>query len=275
MPLDLSVIVTAYDSGEYLGGLLDSLRDLSGSEVPREVIVVDNASRDGSAAIAGSRAGVRLIRSGRNLGLARGNNLGAREASGSSLLFLNPDITVHPGSLEALMAFQDSHPGAFILGPALTGPDGAVQSTARTYPGLLDILYRRTALGRLPGAGPRLRRHLNPAGTDRPSRVDWLVGAALWLTPSGRKGAGLMPENYFLYFEDVEWCWRANHLGGEVWYVPDSVMGHVHRRDSAGRSRRALRHHLSSMVRFYTRHPTALAGSRGDRRGKGAGSRTG
>jgi hypothetical protein len=272
MSLDLSVIVTAYDSGEFLGGLLDSIGDLPGDESPREVIVVDNASRDDSAVIAESRDGVILIRSGRNLGLARGNNLGAREASGSSLLFLNPDITVHPGSLAALMEFQDSHPDAFILGPALTGPDGAVQSTARTYPGLLDVLCRRTVLGRLPGAARRLRRHLDPAGTDRPSRVDWLVGAALWLTPSGRRGAGLMPENYFLYFEDVEWCWRANHLGGEVWYVPDSVMGHVHRRESAGRSRKALWHHLSSMVRFYARHPTALAGSRG---GKGADSRTG
>jgi N-acetylglucosaminyl-diphospho-decaprenol L-rhamnosyltransferase len=102
-----------------------------------------------------------------------------------------------------------------------------------------------------------------PCGTGKACKVDWLLGAALWLTPSGRDRAGLMPENYFLYFEDVEWCWIANHSGGEVWYVPDSVITHVTRRDSAGKSMKALYHHLVSMTKFFARHPSALRGNIG------------
>jgi GT2 family glycosyltransferase len=263
MSLDLSVIVTTYNSARYLGGLLDSIEELPADEKPLETVVVDNASADESASIADSRDGVKLIRSPRNMGLARANNTGARAAAGSHLLFLNPDTRLLPGALPVLMDFSRTHPAAMILGPAMTGTEGNPQSTARTYPGLLDILLRRTFLGRLPGADRRIRRHLYAYGTDRAVKVDWLVGAALWLTPAGREVIGLMPENYFLYFEDVEWCWQANHSGGEVWYVPDSVIRHVHRRESAGGSVKALGHHLASMLRFFSRHPSAITGSAG------------
>ena len=260
MSLDLSVIITTYNSSEYLSGLLDSLTDLSDGDNPRQIIVVDNASSDDSAGIADGKKGVQVIRSPRNLGLARGNNLGAKHALGAHLLFLNPDIIVYPGALKTLHGFASNHPEASLLGPCLVDSDGAHQSTARTYPGLLDIILRRTFFGRLPRARTRIARHMFPCTSEKAVRVDWLLGAALWLTPHGRNTIGLMPETYFLYFEDVEWCWNANHSGTEVWYVPEAVLGHVCSRASAGGSPIALWYHLTSMVRFFSRHPSAIPG---------------
>ena len=260
MPLDLSVIITSFNSGSTLRDTIESLLKLDITEAPHEIIVVDNASFDNSAEIAAGYNQVTLLRSPVNLGLAKANNAGAARTSGSSILFLNPDTAILPGALNTLMNFQLGHPNAALLGPMMVDSSGSVQSTARTYPTLLDIILRRTPLGRLPGSSKRLQRHLNPACMDKSVIVDWLVGAAMWLTPSGRERIGLMSEKYFLYFEDVQWCMRAKEAGMGVWYVPEAVIRHDSRRDSAGGSTKALWFHLRSMVRFFSEYPCAMTG---------------
>lgn len=260
MPLDLSVIITTYNSASTLERTLLSIIDLDPSERPMETIVVDNASSDGSAGIADGFEWVTLIRCPENLGLAKANNIGAGRASGASLMFLNPDTALRPAVLPSLMEFQKEHPGAALLGPAMTDSRGTLQSTARTWPTLLDIALRRTFLGKLPCARRRLEKHLFPVGTEAPSIVDWISGAAIWLTPAGRKEVGLMSEKYFLYFEDVQWSMRACRAGMEVWYVPRAVIIHEGRRESAGRPGRALWLHLVSMVRFFAEYPCAAVG---------------
>jgi N-acetylglucosaminyl-diphospho-decaprenol L-rhamnosyltransferase len=258
MPLDLTVVITTYNSAGVIGAALGSLHALPPGETPGRIIVVDNASSDASADIAESFTGATVIRSPRNAGLAAANNLGAAQAGPGSILFLNPDTITLPGALKTLAAFDDGHPNAAILGPATIDAAGDAQSTARTFPTLIDISLRRSLLGRLPVLRTRVARHLHPVDGTAPARVDWLVGAALWLTRSGRERVGLMSEDYFLYFEDVEWCWRARESGMEVWLVPDAVIRHECARESATRPGRALWHHLRSMVRFFSRHPSAL-----------------
>ncbi|MEN8208486.1 MAG: glycosyltransferase family 2 protein [Candidatus Fermentibacteria bacterium] len=263
MPLDLSVVITTFNSAATLRDTIESLIKLDISESPCEIIVVDNASFDNSLMIAEEYSQVILISSPENLGLARANNIGASRASGSSLLFLNPDTVILPGSLHALMSFQLNHPNAALLGPMMLGSDDHLHSTARTYPTLLDIILRRTPLGKLPVSRKHLQRHLNSAPPDKPSRTEWLVGAAMWLTPAGREKIGLMSEKYFLYFEDVQWCMRANQAGMDVWFVPEAVIRHENRRESAGGSIRALWLHLKSMVRFFSEYPLAIIGKCG------------
>ncbi|MCK5117578.1 MAG: glycosyltransferase family 2 protein [Candidatus Aegiribacteria sp.] len=260
MPLDLSVVITTFNSAATLGDTIESLLSLDITESPCEIIVVDNASFDNSAIIADGYSQVNLLRCPSNLGLARANNIGADIASGGSILFLNPDTVILPGALHILMKFQLNHPNAALLGPLMLDSGGTIQSTARTYPTLLDIVLRRTSLGKLPRAEKRLQKHLNPADTDKPSKVDWLVGAAMWLTPTGRERVGLMSEKYFLYFEDVQLCMRARERGMGVWFVPEAVIRHDGRRASAGGSTRALWLHLRSMVRFFSEYPCALIG---------------
>ena len=260
MPLDLSVVITSFNSAATLRETIESLLNLDITETPCEIIVVDNASFDDSAIIAEGYSQVTLLRNPSNMGLARANNIGADMASGGSILFLNPDTVILPGALHILMKFQLNHPNAALLGPLMLDSGGLIHSTARTYPTLLDIILRRTPLGKLPRSQKRLSTHLNPAGTNEPSIVDWLSGAALWLTPTGRDRIGLMSEKYFLYFEDVQWCMRAKDAGMGVWFVPEAVIRHESRRESAGGSARALWLHLRSMVRFFSEYPCAMIG---------------
>jgi N-acetylglucosaminyl-diphospho-decaprenol L-rhamnosyltransferase len=257
MPSDVSVVIVTFNSSAAVGMTLDSLAGLSASERPLETIVVDNASSDDSAGICSSRPGVRVIRNSRNLGLARASATGAASAHGSSLLLLNPDVIVPKGSIDALLAFASTHPLAGVIGPALLGLDGALQSTARTFPTLLDIAGRRTFLGRLPAVRRAVDAHLHPVGPGSAGTVDWLVGAALWLSPVGRSALGGFSPRYFLYFEDVDLCWRCWEAGLEVWHVPAAEMTHICRRESAGGPGRALWLHLRSMLRFFADHPRA------------------
>lgn len=260
MPLDLSVIITSYNSSATLSDTIKSLLRLNSDETPKEIIVVDNASSDGSADIAENFQELRVLRSNVNMGLAKANNKGADIATGRSLLFLNPDTEILPGALNTLMKFEETHPDAGLLGPAMLDSTDTVLSTARTFPTLLDIMLRRTFLGKFPGAQARQRKHLFSAEMDNPSEVDWLVGAAMWLTGSGRKEFGLMSPAYFLYFEDVEWCFRAHETGMEVWFVPDAFIKHLYKRESAGKPGKALWFHLRSMVRFFIEHPSVAIG---------------
>ncbi len=253
-------MITAYNSGETLGQALDSLLSLPAGEKPLDITVVDNLSGDDSREIALNRSNVVLIANRKNLGLARANNLGAGRSRGESLFFLNPDALVRPGCVEVMRAFAREHPTAALLGPGMSGARGDLQSTARTWPSLLSVAARRTPFGATaPGrrAAARHLRAFNPASS---AKVPWLVGAALWLTPGGRSTVGLMNPAYFLYFEDVEWCWRAWTEGMEVWYVPEAQVIHECRRQSAGLPGKAALHHFVSMIRFYLGHPSAVFG---------------
>jgi hypothetical protein len=205
---------------------------------------------------------VKVVRNRRNTGLARANNLGASFCTAPNLFFLNPDVVLHPGAITTLLEFAASNPGAGLIGPGMVDTGGSRQSSARTFPTPLDLLLRRTLLGRLPLSRQRLDRHLNPVSGERPSRADWLVGAALFCTEAGRRRFGLMSNRYFLYFEDVEWCWRAWAAGMEVWHHPGAVITHVCRRESARLAGRAAWLHFVSMLRFYSEHPAAMGGRR-------------
>jgi hypothetical protein len=255
-----SAVITTFNSAATIESALNSIQSLSGLEMPADIIVVDNNSQDNTLEIVSNRHGVKVIAGSENLGLARANNQGAKVALGEHLFFLNPDAMVLPGAVTSLMRFSLFHPEAAILGPAMTDENGILQSTARTWPSLLSIAARRSRLGNTALGKRAVDRHLNRFNTDEPQPVPWLIGAALWLTPRGRSTVGLMNEAYFLYFEDVEWCRRAWKSGMEVWRVPEALITHECRRQSAGGSRRAAGLHLRSMIRFFAAHPSALIG---------------
>ncbi|HPR21618.1 MAG TPA: glycosyltransferase family 2 protein [Candidatus Sabulitectum sp.] len=256
-----SAIITTYNSGSVIGRALESILSLEPDEKPVDIVVVDNDSKDHTAEVLKDYADrVNFVRNKTNLGLSKANNIGAGQARGDSLFFLNPDTEVLPGAVRTLFSFQESHPRAALLGPGMEDWNGVLQPTARTWPTPPVIAARRTFIGGTP-AGARLSAgHLRSYHReDSPVRPHWLVGAALWLTPEGRKRVGLMSESYFLYFEDVEWCHRAWRRGMEVWYVPEARIRHVCSRESS-RRKGALGLHLRSMTRFLLTHPLTALG---------------
>ena len=241
---------------------LESLFSLPLSEKPFDVVVVDNASSDDTVKLIRSSCNPLTIKiNSHNRGLSKANNIGATLARGNSLFFLNPDIEILPGAVSVLFKFQNEHPLAGIIGPAMVDGNGIQQSTARTWPTPSVIASRRTGFGTTEKGKKISHDHLNRFNsTDVPVKADWLVGAAMWLTPSGQKEIGLMSEKYFLYFEDVEWCWRTWRKGMQVWFEPEAKIKHVCQRESTSGGL-TLSLHLRSMIRFMITHPQVLFGS--------------
>jgi len=248
----ISVIYVSYHSGREILSSLDSLA-AAGTRREVEIIVVDNASADDSVDLLRSRPEINLIVNEENLGLSRAVNQGLRVARGDMLLVLNPDILVKPGSLDALADFLDEHPRAGMVGSKLLNEDGSLQHSCRSFYTLWTIILRRTPLGKLLKNSRAIRHHLMlDYDHESPSRVDWILGACMMTHRRALADVGGMDERFFLYFEDVDWCYRMARRGWEVWYVPGSVMTHLYRRASARNPfSRSLLAHLSSFFHYY------------------------
>lgn len=250
--MDVSVIIVTYNSRDVIRACLDSLA--APATLQMEVIVVDNASSDGTPdLVAQAYPAVRLIAGRENLGYSKGVNVGIRAASGRYLLVLNPDTVVRSGAVQKLVDFMERTPDAGIVAPKLVFQDGTVQLSCRRFYTLTVLLLRRTPLGKLfPRAKP-LRDHLMldfDHGTTRP--VDWVIGAAMMVRRHAVETVGLMDERFFLYFEDVDWCYRMAQKGLKVYYIAEAVVEHGYQRESAQAvMNRSFVAHLVSLFRYY------------------------
>lgn len=251
--LDLSVVIVGYNSLPELGDCLRSVHE-AGSGLRLETIVVDNASSDGTADyVRREYADVRLVANTRNLGYSAAVNQGMAEARAPYALVLNPDVVVGKGSLQRLVSFMDEHPDAGIAGAKLLNPDGSVQYSCRRFYTFWTLVLRRTPLGRLLGKGRTISSYLMFDYDHEESReVDWVIGACMIVRKEALADFGGMDERFFLYFEDVDWCYRVWQSGWKVYYVADAVMRHTYARESARpRLSRQLIIHGLSMFHFY------------------------
>ena len=251
--LDLSIIIVGYNSAEPLAACLRSLAACPDA-VSREVLVVDNASSDNTAEMV--RRDFPLVEfheNTANVGLSRAVNRGIRASRGRHILVLNPDIEARPGSLDELVAFMDATPEAGLAGAKLINTDGTLQLSCRSFYTFWTLLLRRTFLGKLFRKSGAIRRHLMlDYDHESPRKVDWVLGACMLVRRAAMADVGAMDERFFLYFEDVDWCYRMWRGGWTVWYVPGSVMDHRHARESARPGlNRLLIAHLISLLHFY------------------------
>ena len=203
----LSVIIISFNTRELLLSCLSAI-DRELGEVEHEVVVVDNASTDGSAgAASASFPGVKVIANQENLGFARAANKGFRATTGRYVLLLNPDVTVNGASVQSTVAFMEGTPDAGLLLPKLLNPDGTLQLSCRTFYNLEVMMLRRTPLGRLFPDSRAVREHLMADWDHADTReVDWGLGAAMFIRRAAVKDGALFDERYFLYFEDVDLC---------------------------------------------------------------------
>jgi GT2 family glycosyltransferase/lipopolysaccharide/colanic/teichoic acid biosynthesis glycosyltransferase len=251
--VDLSIAIVNYNTKELLEECLHSLLRHPPS-CDYEILVIDNASSDGSLDMV--RDGfpeVKLTPNPRNVGYAAAVNQAFRSSSSEFVLVLNPDVLVTEGSIDALYAYMRGHPRVGIAGAKLLNPDGSLQYSCRKFYTFKTLLYRRTFLGKIFSGSPVVSEHLMARWDHaEPRQVDWVLGACMMIRRSAVEEVGPADERFFLYFEDVDWCFRMKSRGWEVHYYPDSVMMHHHRRDSAkGFFGPGLRAHLASVFRFY------------------------
>ena len=256
--MKLLVVLVNYNTTALLSKCLDTLaqQQIDGDY---RVVVVDNHSSDGGAEdIAAKYPSATLLRNETNEGYAKAVNQAIREFNSEYILVLNPDIEVKPGAINRLLTFMRKTHDAGIVGGKLLNPDGSLQYSCRTFYTLPILLLRRTFLGKLFPNSKTIARHLMSDWDHNSVReVDWMLGACLMIRRDALREIGLMDERFFLYFEDVDWCYRMKKSGWKVYYLPEAEMIHHHRRDSAkGFFSKSQQYHLTSMVRFYAKWGT-------------------
>jgi exopolysaccharide biosynthesis polyprenyl glycosylphosphotransferase len=225
--VDLSIVVVTHESAGDIRECLDSLAEVL-HEVDAEVIVVDNASTDGTADIvSAAHPEVRLIRKRARHGFSINCNIGAAAASGRHVMLLNPDTETRPGALRALVDYLDRHPEVGAVGPRLVFPDGSLQASARRFPELASTIVRRTPLRTVMRSSEAERRHLLlDAHDERVRDADWLLGAAIAVRGEAFRRLGGFDDGYRLYCEDIDLCWRLHEDGWAVRYLPSAVIQH-------------------------------------------------
>ena len=234
MAPELSVIIVTWNCAQQAEACLQSL---SRFYPDGEVIVVDNASADLDALhVSCARYGATLLAQQDNLGFAAGNNVGARHAHGRDLLFLNPDTYFTDDSLpRALQAFAQLRPHYGALGCRLLGEDGALQKSCSFFPTAGREVLDKFYLSRLLPQGLRTRLSLPNRNYARSGPADWIMGAFVLVGREDFERAGGWTEDYFMYGEDMDLCFKLNRLGRPVYYWAGGSVVHAHNVSAAKR----------------------------------------
>jgi N-acetylglucosaminyl-diphospho-decaprenol L-rhamnosyltransferase len=232
---DIAVVIVSYKSAALTVESLRSVaaeRSTPGFQI--RAIVVDNASGDAPSIdeaieLNGWRSWVTLVTAAKNGGFAYGNNLGIARAYEdripSYIYLLNPDAQVRSGAIGSLVRFLESHPEVGIAGSSFENFDGSDWPIAFHFPSMMSEMLQGMELGPLMRLFSRstVAQHM----TKVPQPIDWICGASMLIRPSVLTSIGGMDENYFLYFEETDFCYRAKRAGFATWYVPESRVMHI------------------------------------------------
>ncbi len=261
---DVSVVIVSYESRELLGHCLAALAADAGRTAGTEVIVVDQASADGTAAwLAAEHPEVRLVALEENVGFGAGNNRGAAIAEGRWLLLLNSDAYVRAGAIDELVRFAGARSAIGVAGPRLLWPDGRLQRSCRRFPTVFRLATEYLYLRKL---APRSRIlngfYCGDFDHGEPRRVDWLTGACLLVRRDLFERLGGFDEAFFLYSEEVDLLYRARALGAETWYDPAAEVVHVWGGTAGRASALTLEEQARSHVRYFAKHASAATARR-------------
>ena len=243
--LDLSVSIVNTNSR---GLLLACLESLAATEA--EIVVLDNASEDGSAAAVRERfPQVRVIEQQHRAGFGANHNTVIRATTGRYVYVLNEDTTADDWSFERITEYLDAHPQVAALGPRLVYPDGRLQDSAWRFPTPLVSTMSLVTLGQL-GVKQSKGASVRP--------VDWVMGAALVLRREALDQVGLFDEDFFLYSEEVDLQTRLRQAGWETHYFPELTVVHHESQFSAGIPERRINEMWRSRHRYWRKHHTRM-----------------
>jgi N-acetylglucosaminyl-diphospho-decaprenol L-rhamnosyltransferase len=249
----LSILIVSYNSRGDLEACLESLT----RQPPRadhEVVIVDNASTDGTPAYIRTRwPGVRLIEAGENAGFARANNIGIRQSFGELLLLLNPDTIVPAGSIDALVHLLDEHHDVAVVGPRIVDGHGRAElSFGRMISPLTELRQKVLVQGH--ERGMPVVSGIVERMTRRSRRVDWVSGACLLIRRADLEAVGLLDERFFLYTEDVDLCASVRTRGRGVLFTADVEIVHLRGRSVASAPGVSHAAYRRSHLAFYEKH---------------------
>lgn len=251
----VSIIFVNWNTRDLLLDALGSFLPLS--DFAAEVIVVDNASQDGSADAVEERfPEVRLIRSTENLGFAGGNNLGFRVARAPLVLLLNTDVLVVGDAIPTLVEYAEAHPEVGIAGPRVLNRDRTLQRSYFRYPSALNHFLGATYLYKLfPRSSFFNRQFYAGLDPDQPSSVEVVSGCAFLVRREVLERIGGFDEGYFMYCEEADLCFRAKETGWDIHFAPGSgSVVHFGGESSRLASRRMFLEYRRSQLLFFRKH---------------------
>ncbi len=251
--VDLSVVIVSWNVCDLLRRCLHSVT--RSQSLHCEVIVVDNASTDGSVEMLRAEfPQARVIANADNRGFPAANNQGLAVAQGRYVLLLNPDTEVVGDGLATMVAYADAHPDVGVVGPQLLNPDGSVQSSRRRFPTLMTAFFESTWLQ--PHAPRRLleRYYVLDRPDDAILDVDWVKGAALMARREAVDEVGGMDVGFFMYSEELDWCRRFREAGWRVVYLPTAQIVHYEGKSSEQVLPARHIHFQTSKVRYFRKY---------------------
>lgn len=247
-----AVCIINYNTRELLRACLHSVL----AENPTEIVVVDNASTDGSAEMVKAEfPSVKLIRLGRNIGYGAASNRAAEHCYADYILLLNSDTVVKPGTLRVLNRYLEAHKLAAVVGPRISNTDGTPQTSCFHFPTPLHILLYLSGCYRwIPRIPVLKRRTLQASAKDSARIVPWVLGAALAFRRLTFEAVGGFDESFFMYFEEVDLCQRLARKGQQVHFAPEAEVVHVGGASTQQERTSMNLAYFASLETFYRKH---------------------
>jgi len=261
--MDISIIIVSWNVRELLQKCLGSVGSGQWTETqalttlhrPRstEIIVVDNASSDNSVEMLRAEfPDARVIANTENAGFTRANDEALAMAQGRYLFLLNPDTELRPGALQTLFDYAETHPRVGIVGPQLFYGDGSAQSSRRRFPTLATAFLESTKLQQwFPRSRVLTRYYMLDTRDDATQEVDWINGAAMFVRRAVYEQIGGFDEAFFMYSEELDWCYRAKQAGWQIAYLPTAQVTHYEGKSSEQVVAARDIYFHSSKIRFF------------------------
>lgn len=242
--IDLSIIIVSYNAKDYLLNCLKSL------DLKYEIIIIDNASTDCSVEeIKKKYPQVKIIKNNNNIGFAAANNQGIKQANGRYILLLNPDTKILDNTLSKMISWMDSHPLAAVSTCRLLNEDNSIQPTGGYFPTLPRLFAWQLFLDDII---PINSYHPKPSFYQKERELDWVTGAFFLFRKEIVDKAGLFDEKFFLYAEELEYCYRIKKTGFKVFFTPITSIIHFGFKSSS--KEKALIAEYESLKYFYQKH---------------------
>jgi len=244
---DVTVSIVNYNSRADLIGCLESLGAANAT------FVIDNASSESIRDLEDKCRWAHFIYNEKNVGFGAANNIALKKTSTKYFLICNPDIRFKIGAIEALAGYMDAHDDVAIAGPKLVNEDGTLQYSCRRFPTLATFFAR----GFFPGKKPKFMRDYLMMDIDRskPMDADWVLGSFMFARCDALAKLGGFDESHFMYYEDIDLCYRVKKAGLRVVYAPQAEAVHTYKRESAqGLFNRLKLQHTINAMRFFARY---------------------
>ncbi len=263
MTPELSILICSYKNPRLLELCVNSIRkNVLG--IKYEIIVADNETQEETYDLMREKfPKIPFIPNQKNLGFGSMVRQCLKVAKGKFYFIINGDIIIKDDDLNKLLEYLKKHNDVGIVGPKLINFDNSIQNSCFRFYSPMTVVYRRTFLGRFDFAKKHLERFLmkEQRKSNKPIEADWVMGSAMMITKKAIDEVGTIDKRFFMYFEDVDWCWRFWEKGYKIIYNPEARVFHYHGKQSASRNvlnsmlfNKYSRIHILSALKFFVKH---------------------